>query len=365
MSQRQVTMRDVARTAGVHPGTVSRVLNPRTRPLVNPVTADRVERVARDLGYSLNPLARGLKTRRTFSVGVLIPDLTNPLFPPIIRGMEEVLDAAGYTTLVASTDGDPARERQRLETLIARQVDGFIIATAARRHPVVADAIASGLAVVLANRTIEGGGVFAVVPDDRKGSALAVAHLAGLGHRRIAHIAGPQATTTGLLRYRGFVEAMQDADLEVDPDLVAHADAFTATAGEHAARPLLAPAGRPTAIVAANDLLALGAYSALAAAGLACPDDVSVVGFNDMPFADRFAPPLTTIHIPHAHIGARAAELLLERIDDPGATPQTLMFEPTLRMRASTAAPARRRRAQADGSGATASRGSRGAGRRR
>src|SRR5437588_5673618 len=141
MSQRQVTMRDVARTAGVHPGTVSRVLNPRTRPLVNAVTADRVERVARDLGYSLNPLARGLKTRRTFSIGVLIPDLTNPLFPPIIRGMEEVLDAAGYTTLVASTDGDPARERQRLETLIARQVDGFVIATAARRHPVVADTI--------------------------------------------------------------------------------------------------------------------------------------------------------------------------------------------------------------------------------
>src|SRR4249919_3951343 len=98
MSQRQVTMRDVARTAGVHPGTVSRVLNPRT--------ADRVERVAREMGYSLNPIARGLKTRRTFSVGVLIPDLTNPLFPPIIRGIERVLDAAGYTALVASTDGE-------------------------------------------------------------------------------------------------------------------------------------------------------------------------------------------------------------------------------------------------------------------
>ena len=106
MSQRQVTMRDVARAAGVHPGTVSRVLNPRTRPLVNPATADRVEQVAREMGYSLNPIARGLKTRRTFSVGVLIPDLTNPLFPPIIRGIERVLDAAGYTALVASTDGD-------------------------------------------------------------------------------------------------------------------------------------------------------------------------------------------------------------------------------------------------------------------
>jgi LacI family transcriptional regulator len=356
MSQRQVTMRDVARAAGVHPGTVSRVLSPRTRALVNPATADRVEAVAREMGYSLNPIARGLKTRRTFSVGVLIPDLTNPLFPPIIRGIERVLDAAGYTALVASTDGDPARERQRLETLVARHVDGFVIATAERRHPVVADAIASNFAVVLVNRTIEGGGVFAVVPDDRRGSAMAVEHLAGLGHRRIAHIAGPQATTTGLLRYRGFTEAMEDGGLVVERELIAHADAFTIAAGRKAARGLLA-GSPPTAIVAANDLLALGAYSALSEAGLRCPQDVSVVGFNDMPFADRFAPPLTTIHIPHGQIGARAAELLLERIEDPAATPQTLMFEPSLTARESTAAPPRAaRRRQPAGSDGTASR---------
>jgi LacI family transcriptional regulator len=357
-------MRDVARAAGVHSGTVSRVLNPRTRALVNPATADRVEQVAREMGYSLNPIARGLKTRRTFSIGVVIPDLTNPLFPPIIRGIERVLDAAGYTALVASTDGDPARERQRLETLIARQVDGFVIATAERRHPVVADAIASDLAVVLVNRTIEGGGVFAVVPDDRRGSAMAVEHLAALGHRRIGHIAGPQATSTGLLRYRGFTEAMDDAGLAFERQLIAHADAFTIAAGRKAARTLLSGQQPPTGIVAANDLLALGAYSALDEAGLRCPKDVSVVGFNDMPFADRFAPPLTTIHIPHGQIGARAAELLLERIEDPAATPQTLMFEPGLTQRESTGPPPRPgRRPQPAGSDATASRGRRGAGR--
>ena len=361
MVQRQVTMRDVARTAGVHPGTVSRVLNPRTRALVNPATADRVEHVAREMGYSLNPIARGLKTRRTFSVGVLIPDLTNPLFPPIIRGIERVLDAAGYTALVASTDGEPARERQRLEALIARQVDGFVIATAQRRHPVVADAIASGLAVVLVNRTIDGGGAFAVVPDDRRGAALAVEHLAALGHTRIGHIAGPQATTTGLLRYRGFVEAMDDAGLPDGRGPVVHAEAFAVAAGTACARELLAARDAPTGIVAANDLLALGAYTAIAEAGLSCPRDVSVVGFNDMPFADRFAPPLTTVHIPHAAIGARAAELLLERIEHPAATPQTLMFEPTLTVRASTAPP-RGGRPRRGGSGATAARARRGAG---
>jgi LacI family transcriptional regulator len=224
---------------------------------------------------------------------------------------------------------------------------------------VVADAIASDVAVVLVNRTIEGEGVFAVVPDDRRGSAMAVEHLAALGHTRIAHIAGPQQTTTGLLRYRGFVEAMEDAGIAPDRGLIAQGEAFTIIAGAKAARELLAAADPPTGIVAANDLLALGTYTALAEAGLDCPGDVSVVGFNDMPFADRFAPPLTTIHIPHGQIGARAAELLLERIEDPAATPQTLVFEPTLRVRGSTAAPARRLRPA--GSGATASRGSRAA----
>jgi LacI family transcriptional regulator, galactose operon repressor len=343
MPQRPTTMRDVARAAGVHPGTVSRVLNPVTRGLVNPRTAERVDRAARDLGYSLNPLARGLKTRRSFSVGVVIPDLTNPLFPPIIRGMDSVLERAGYTTLVASTDGDRDNERQRVQALVARHVDGFAIATCFRRDRLVSEAIEAGMAIVLVNRTIEGGGAFAVVPDDRKGSALAVAHLAEHGHRRIAHLAGPRAVSTGHLRWRGFLEAMEEHGLEVDPALVVAADAFTEAAGVQAARALLAASPPPTAIVAANDLLALGVYTALAEAGLACPRDVSVIGFNDMPFADRFSPPLTTIHIPHAQIGARAAELLLERIEHPDATPQTLLFEPSLRARASVAPPRRGR----------------------
>ena len=363
MSQRQVTMRDVARTAGVHPGTVSRVLNPRTRPLVNPATADRVEQVAREMGYSLNPIARGLKTRRTFSVGVLIPDLTNPLFPPIIRGIERVLDAAGYTALVASTDGEPARERQRLEALIARQVDGFVIATAARRHPVVADAIASDLAVVLVNRTIEGEGVFAVVPDDRRGSAMAVDHLAALGHTRIAHIAGPQADNhrpPALPRLRRGDGGRRHAG-RPQPDRPGRG---VHDRRRHEGRARAAGRGpiRRPGSWRRTTCSRSAPTRPCARPACDCPQDVSVVGFNDMPFADRFAPPLTTIHIPHGQIGARAAELLLERIEDPAATPQTLVFEPTLRVRESTAAPPRARRPRPGGSGATASRGSREAG---
>ena len=325
MHEKPLTMRDVAKAAGVHPGTVSRTLNPLTRPLVNERTAAAVDRAARRLGYSPNPIARTLKTRKSFTIGVLIPDLTNPLFPPLIRGMEGVWDGAGYTTLVASTDGDPHRERQRVEMLVARQVDGFVIATAVRHDEVVTEMMAAGRPVVLVNRTIQGSGAFAVVPDDRQ--------------RRIAHLAGPRRLSTGQLRWRGYREAMDEHGLEVNASMVATAEAYTEPEGVTSAHRLLGAEPRPTAIVAGNDLLALGAYTALAELGLRCPEDVSVIGFNDMPFADRFAPPLTTVRIPHALIGARAAELLLERIEDPAATPQTLLFEPTLVVRASTAAP--------------------------
>lgn len=339
MRSQPPTMRDVAKAAGVHPGTVSRTLNPLTRPLVNERTAAAVDRAARRLGYSPNPIARTLKTRRSFSIGVLIPDLTNPLFPPLIRGMEGVWDGAGYTTLVASTDGDPDRERQRLEMLVARQVDGFVVATAARHDEVVTEMMAAGQAVVLVNRTIQGNGAFAVVPDDRKGAALAVEHLVSLGHRRIAHLAGPRRLSTGQLRWRGFLEAMDEHGLEVHPGAVVAAESFTEAEGAACTHRLLGLEHPPTAIVAGNDLLALGSYAAIAELGLRCPEDVSVIGFNDMPFADRFSPPLTTIRIPHAAIGARAAELLLERIEDPAATPQTLLFEPTLIVRGSTTTP--------------------------
>ncbi len=224
-----------------------------------------------------------------------------------------------------------------------------MIATASRRDRLVADMMAGGMAVVLVNRTTEGGGVLAVVPDDRKGSTLAVEHLVGLGHRRIAHLGGPRGLSTGHLRWRGFIEAMDDHGLEVEPGLVAMADGYTESDGARAARELLAADPGPTAVVAANDLLALGVYAALAEPACSCPKDVSVVGFNDMPFTNRFSPPLSTVHIPHARIGARAAELLLERIDDPTAPPQTLLFEPTLLLRASTRRPpaATRRRASA------------------
>jgi LacI family transcriptional regulator, galactose operon repressor len=338
-----VTLRDVAQAAGVHPSTVSRVLLPDTRSLVHDETAARVEAAIRDLGYRPNPLARSLKTDRTMTVGVIIPDLTNPLFPPIVCGVEERLIRSGYSALIANTLLHAERERQAFDVLAARRVDGFIMATARREDPVIEDALADGVPLVLVVRTIDGGRATAVITDDRLGMRLAVEHLVSLGHRRIAHLAGPQDTSTGLIRHAAFLDAVRATGLDADLELVVYGDAFTEAEGERAARELLSRGVPFTAVVAANDLMALGLYTILTGHGLRCPTDVSVVGVNDVPLADRLSPPLTTLAISPAEIGARAAGLLLERIADPSLEPVEVKLEPTLVVRGSTARPVKRR----------------------
>ena len=334
------TLRDVARLADVHPGTVSRALNPETRRLVNEDTARRVLEAAATLDYRPNPIARGLKTNRSMTIGVLVPDLTNPLFPPIVRGIQDRLEQAGYTPLIANTDNDAERERNDFDAMRARQVDGVITATARLDHGVLDEMTAAGLPIVLVNRRLEDGLLPSATADDHEGARLAVAHLAELGHTRIAHLGGPQAFSTGYARYQGFADGLAQAGLEVDPALLRFGDAFTEPEGERLCRDLLAGKARPTAIVAGNDLMALGCYDVFALSGIDCPRDISVVGFNDMPFSDRFNPPLSTIRIPQYEIGSSAAELLLERLQQPEAPPRQIVLRPELIVRRSTAAPA-------------------------
>src|SRR5215212_3744334 len=335
-----VTLRDVARIAGVHPATVSRALNEETRALVNEETARRVLKAAEELGYRPNPIARGLKTNRTYTIGVLIPDLTNPLFPPILRGIEDTLVTAGYTALTANTDNDPERELLDSQTMRARQVDGIIAATARRDHRLHDALLEAGIDLVLVNRRQAELPVSSATADDRMGMRLSVEHLLSLGHRRIAHLAGPLDYSTGLDRNESFHEAMRAGEVEPDPSLVLVAEAFTEAEGARLCEELIASGAEFTAVAAANDLLALGCYDVFAKRGVVCPEDVSVVGFNDMPFADRFQPPLTTIHIPHYEIGKAAGELMLERLQDADSPPRDVRLEPSLVVRGSTA-PAR------------------------
>src|SRR5690349_14167505 len=349
MPRPRVTLRDVARRVGVHPSTVSRVLNPATRDLITPGIARRVTRAAEKLGYRLNPIAYGLKTNRSRTVGVLVPDITNPVFPPILRGVEDALALAGYTAILANTDNDAGRERAVLENMFARRVDGLILATARRRDPIVERCIAEDLPVVLINRTVDSGAVSSVVNDDAFGIELVVRHLVERGHTRIAHLAGPLTLSTGNTRHRAFLAASKAAGIKADFRSVVACGAFSEEEGKRGFFELWRRDRSFTAVAAGNDLLALGCYDAARELGLRVPHDVAVTGFNDMPFVDKLQPPLTTVRIPHYRMGEEAARTLLDRLHDSAAAVEHVRLRPELIVRGSTEARTAARRAPFNG----------------
>jgi LacI family transcriptional regulator len=337
MPDRPATLRDVAAAAGVHPATASRALNPETRLLVSEETAGRVMAAAARLGYRPNPVARSLRTRRSNTVGVLIPDLNNPIFPPIVRGLEDKLAAAGYVALLGNTDADARRERILFEQMRARHVDGFVLATATHHARLLTEAAAADVPVVLMNRLSQDCSFPSVSVDNEQGAQLAVTHLARLGHTRIAHIAGPLEASTGVGRLRGFRDGMASHGLKVDEGLIAYASKYTVEEGLRCCAELLASGADFTAVAAANDMLAVGCYAALDEGGRAYPEDISVIGFNDMPFVDRLRPPLTTVRFPHYQLGTEAAQLLLERINGGDGSVKVVYLAPELVVRGSTA----------------------------
>jgi LacI family transcriptional regulator len=338
-NDRPATLRDVASAAGVHPATASRALNPGTRLLVSEETAQRVSEAAERLGYRPNSVARSLRTRRSHTIGVLIPDLNNPLFPPIIRGIEDRLAEHGYVALIGNTDADPGKERLVFDQMRARHVDGFVLATATLNSPILAEAAQAELPLVLMNRTAQDYPFSSVSVDNEQGVRAAVAHLVALGHTRIGHIAGPQGISTGVARLRGYQEAMGSHRLPIGPADIVYASGYTVEEGLRCGRDLLESADDLTAVVAANDMLAVGCYGALDELDRRCPEDMSVIGFNDMPFVDRLHPPLSTVRFPHTQVGTEAARLLIERIENGEGNPVKILFlAPELIARGSTIA---------------------------
>jgi LacI family transcriptional regulator len=351
-----VTLRDVAEAAGVHISTASRALNPETRSIVNEETARKVSEAAKKLGYTPHPFARGLRTNRTNTIGMVVPDLMNPLFPPIFRGAEAVLAEAGYSVLVANGDNNADTERAVTNTLLERRVDGLILATARRSGTMLAEFLKADIPIVLVNRlrsqapagddwpdTANPANASGVTTDDHDGIGQVVKHLASLGHTRIAHIAGPSTLLTGSKRREAFEAWVRMEGLEFDPRLVVEADQFQVDPGVEACQQLLDSGVEFTAIVAANDLLAIGCLDVLRRAGIDVPGDVSVTGYNDMLFMDRINPPLTTVALPNFEMGSMAARMLLDQLgrsDSKDAKPiRAVSLSPTLVVRESTAPP--------------------------
>lgn len=336
---RPVTLREVADAAGVHFSTVSRVINPATRGQITSDVAHRVLAIAEQLGYRANTLASSLRTRRSHAVGVVVPDITSLLFPPILQGIEETLIEKGYVSIIGNTDNDPARHARVLREMMGRQIDGLILATATLHDPVIEEWTKRGVPLVMINRTDETGHAPSVITDELRGMALAVNHVAALGHTLIGHVAGPQGLSTGATRAHGFRLAMAALGLPAAPEVMVAATVFGRDAGRAACAQLLKHRPHITAIVAANDLLALGCYDALRDLGLACPETVSVTGYNDLPFVDMVMPPLTTIRIRQREMGAQAAHVLLRWIENDQASNVDIVLRPSLVVRQSTAPP--------------------------
>ncbi len=335
------TMSDVAAHARVDVSTVSRALNEQTASRLRAETVERVIASAKALGYQPNVLARGLRTQHSRTVGMVIPDLTNPFFPPIVRGLEDTLERAGYSLILANTDNHAERELRSLRSLASRQVEGLLLATSHLANGTDDIPELAGLPVVLVNRQSAVDGLPSVVPDDAHGVELVVDHLLELGHRRIAHIAGPQDTSTGVTRATTFRRKLERAGL-LDEGLIEESLLFDFAAGQDACNRLLARRHDATAIVAGNDLLAIGAMRALREAGLRVPDDVSLVGFNDMPLVDLLEPPLTTVRVPQYEMGEAAGRVMLQLLDDPNdrdAAQLRIEMPLELIVRRSTAAP--------------------------
>ncbi|HUG08641.1 MAG TPA: LacI family DNA-binding transcriptional regulator [Acidimicrobiia bacterium] len=338
---KQVILRDVALEAGVHISTASRALNPETRSMVNEDTVDRVLAMAERLGYRPHPLAQGLRKNRTMSVGMVIPDIENPLFGPLIAGAEQVLGGEGYSLLITNTDINEGQTSEVVRALVERRVDGMILATAARSDDVILDLLEGGIHMVLVNRSTEGVPVPAILGDDLTGIGLAVDHLSSLGHERIGHVAGPQHLSTGLGRHQAFLTRMQSLRLAVDPSAVEESTWYQVDPGYKAAQTLLERRPDLTAIVAANDLIALGCYRAVRESGKEVGADVSITGYNDIPLLDLMQPPMTSVRVPYRQMGVEAANTLLPMMTSGSSLdrPVSIRLTPTLSIRKSTGPP--------------------------
>ncbi|MFO7274322.1 MAG: LacI family DNA-binding transcriptional regulator [Bacillota bacterium] len=329
-----MTIRDVARRAGVGVATVSRVLN--GKGYVKAETRQRVLAAAEELGYVPSQLARGLVRRLSGTVGLVVPDITNPFFPLITRGVEDAASEAGYTVFLCNADNDPELEAQDVRKLRERRVDGVIFVGTSERRELVDQLLADDIPVVVMDRQVNHTEVDMVLVDNLAGARAAVRHLMELGHRRIAHAAGPPSTRTGQDRCQGYRQALEEAGIPYDPACVVWGD-FTFESGIRAGQVLLGRSPQPTAVFAGNDLIALGVIRAAEEAGLSVPDDLSVVGFDDIQMAALVCPGLTTVRQPAREMGRLAMTMLLERIRGEFTGPgRRQVFQPELIVRGTT-----------------------------
>ena len=309
-----VTMRDVAERANVSVTTVSHVIND-TRP-VSYELRQRVLAAMDELGYQPNRLARSLRRGQTHTIGMIIPDSSNPFFAEVARGVEDTSFKQGYSVILCNSDGDLDKELLYTNVLAEKRVDGILFVAAGLSTERILDLQAQRMPLVVVDRDIPDAAVDSVLTDNARGGWLATCHLIDLDHRRIGCITGPSDITPSADRITGYRRALSEADIPLDEALVVKGD-FRYEGGYQAASQLLGTRERPTAIFACNDLTAMGAICAASQRRLRIPDDVAIVGCDDIALAAFTNPSLTTVAQPKHDMGAAALEMLLDRIADP------------------------------------------------
>ncbi|WP_266171202.1 LacI family DNA-binding transcriptional regulator [Dyella subtropica] len=330
------TVKEIAAIAKVSVATVSRALQ---RPeIVSEATRLRIHEVVKRLGYTPNALARNLRTARTRLIVALLPDIANPFFSEVIRGIEQVAYENGYSVLLGETQSSLVREQAYADMVAARQADGIITMS----HRVPAIPIDGRLPVVNACEYVKDSEISSVYIDNVAAAGVAVDYLIMLGHRDIAFIAGPPSSPICVDREQGYQLALQRAKIRANPALTTVGD-FSIEAGERAIELLLSQGQSFSAVFCSNDEMAIGAMRALSSHGLRVPEDISVVGFDDIRFARYTSPPLTTVAQPKNALGREAMTMMIELLNDPEVPPRKRVLSADLVVRGSTAARASKR----------------------
>ena len=327
-------MREVAEQAQVSVTTVSHVIND-TRPVSDELRA-KVTAAMDELGYQPNRLARSLRRGETYTIGMIIPDGVNPFFAEVARGIEDTGFEQGYSVILCNSDGNLEKELLYTNVLNEKQVDGIIFVAGGLSQEHILGLQQRGLPVVVVDREIPGLPVGTVITDNAQGGWLATGHLLSLGHRRIACLAGPYDLTPSAERVTGYRQALEAARVPVEEHLVLRGD-FNFESGYNSIRELLALEEPPTAVFACSDLMAIGVIAAAAESGYRVPVDLSLVGFDDIELASYTTPALTTVRRPKYQMGAIAARMLLEHMQQDDLIPQRQILATELVVRKSSA----------------------------
>ncbi len=326
-------IKEVAAKAGVSTATVSYVLN-NTRPISEEVKK-RVRSAALELDYQPSSLARGLRQNKTYTIGIIIPDNTNPYFADILRGMEDAFFKQGYNIFLCNSDRNTDKETKYLEALVNRNVDGIALVPSETDMNESFRLRQLKKPLVIVDRVLPDFPASLVLMDNLSGGYDAVKHLCNLGHKRIACLSGPEAVPTNQQRIQGYKKALADSDIPFDPELLFHED-FQINGGMEAFKKISALQKKPSALFACNDLMAIGFMKAAQESGMRIPEEMSVIGYDDIQLASLVTPTLTTMAQPRYKMGQLAADMLMTNILNP-SKPESITLKSRLIIRNSSA----------------------------